>query len=108
MRISDWSSDVCSSDLERVDRFTGHVCKARNSYQNDEKRATQILTLSYSPRPVPLTVPISDCHNAAASRLHQLTCLLKVLCPDQVCCPEGFGITQYLRSAGLSMKYGRA
>src|SRR3546814_13457475 len=101
MRISDWSSDVCSSDLERVDRFTGHVCKDRNSYQNDEQRATQILTLSYSPRPVPLTVPISDCNNAAARRLHYLACLPTVLCPDPSCCKFGSascreGVCQYV------------
>src|SRR3546814_12814181 len=27
MRISDWSSDVCSSDLPIDDRFSGDICK---------------------------------------------------------------------------------
>src|SRR3546814_3326709 len=26
MRISDWSSDVCSSDLDRAEALAGHAC----------------------------------------------------------------------------------
>src|SRR3546814_7967334 len=45
MRISDWSSDVCSSDLALVDRHHGHDI--------DELRALQDFFLKYELQSVP-------------------------------------------------------
>src|SRR3546814_9461072 len=35
MRISDWSSDVCSSDLLRIDRLVAHQCGWKVLFAHD-------------------------------------------------------------------------
>src|SRR3546814_21076029 len=43
MRISDWSSDVCSSDLARVQDFGGKVIMTSESCANGTERCAEAL-----------------------------------------------------------------
>src|SRR3546814_3588625 len=48
MRISDWSSDVCSSDLTATGTYLGKVAVARDAQQTDSEQDVKAMLLDRS------------------------------------------------------------
>src|SRR3546814_3512955 len=56
MRISDWSSDVCSSDLSCLCHFHGHACTPSSSMLLHGQEAISAVPLSRILQPAPFQV----------------------------------------------------
>src|SRR3546814_3642014 len=100
MRISDWSSDVCSSDLEiRQEILMAEKANIRTGYRTDEKQAMRH-TVARELRPEHLLenvegqiVIIDDCTDGTIAAPHDE--IGRATCRERVC--------QYVEISGVAV-----